>query len=205
MDNHENGGDFMPPKGPMLLKDLGVLNAIVTQREVLDYFEQARDCGVDMMDLRVNMYIYNRYPFDLSTIIPYTQVLSGLIFLFREEFDDQLYRVSQNFKYSEYVQNKALQIDIFNAVFADINNVFNMALNSESAFTYYIYDMDGIIELSSVLYNAFMSSFNAHMNAIIDKNAVKFSIIRDLKNTSNMIGFYESIYEIFEAMRVPFY
>lgn len=200
----EKGEDFMFPKGPPQLKDLEILNAVVTQREVLDYFEQAITCGIDLMELRVNMYIYNRYAFDLGTIIPYTQILSGLVFLFREEFDECVHKVSMYYTHSELIQNEIMGRNIFLNVFNDINDTLNNAISSETTFDYFIYDEDGMVQLAAGLYNAFTTSFSRNINSITNNDLLKINIIKNM-SPSNMIGYYESIYEIFESMRLPFY
>ena len=187
--------------------DLLIYKSPITFAMIYEHLNSALEKGVHIEDLVVNPYIYTSRSMDVSYLINYIKSLDNIAKVFNDLYFDYLYTIRLgeliNDNIADILYNRSK--DIFNNIFFNINNTFNLYLEDQYVFEDFgIYMGQTSLEVIIALYNTFNDQFISSLKGYINPNLLKYHTT--LSQSSEFMHFiYDKLYMQFEPIYLPFY
>ncbi len=183
------------------IKDLLIFQSNTVYKMIEEYVESAKLKGVSIGDLATNSYIFESRSLDVSYLINYIKSLNNLAGVFRDLYDDYLYKLRLQLSIDDIIYQDDNQ---FQMIFNAINNTFNRYLDDQYLFEdFSIYQSQTSVETCMALLDTFYEYFTFLMSKYIDKDYLKQFIMQNNIALSQII--YDKIFEQFEYIYLPFY
>lgn len=184
----------------MKIKDLLILRCPGVFQCFEETIEKSNQKNLNILDLTLNPYIYETRSSDIGYLIKYLNSLDGLADVFRELYDNFIYELRVANLLDESIYNN----DQFHYIFNAINDELNYFVNNQYAFEDFgIYMGQTSLETCIALYDKFVDYFVRCLSGKIDANFLKSFCMQ--RNIRNIYDIYESIFEKFEEIYLPFY
>ena len=182
------------------IKDLLILQSPIVYKMIEPYMNSARQKGVYIEELAMNLYIYEYKSLDIPYLVNYFKALNNLANLFRDIYDYELYilRIQNHIDDSIYNENS------FQMIFNAMNNDFNLYLDDRYLFEdFSIYQSETSLFVIQSLFDTFNNQFSLFLEPFVNRGIIQMMTAKRIKNFINY--FYDKIYEQFECIYLPFY
>lgn len=187
-----------------LIKNLAILQSPAIYSRISNVVNEARTNGVDVLELEINPFIYSQHALEVPVVLPYIDMLCGLVDFFRSEFDDAVYEIFNGLDRSHEIINYIFNSEVYSCIFRELNNQFNQSLYDENCVEYLSFgDTSYYSFIVTHLMTTFTTYTDIYINSLLQTNLkIKSKIYSKFLRTPEV---FNSIVNILETMVLPFY